>query len=94
MEGKPIGAVLTLHDDTARVHTELALREESQALETLNRVGATVASELELERIVQTVTDAGVALIGAHRHCKITAYGRMARRQAMEGRALAIPRVA
>ncbi|MCX7514311.1 PAS domain S-box protein [Frateuria sp. STR12] len=64
-DGKPLGAVLTMHDDTARVQTELALREESQALETLNRVGATVASELELERIVQTVTDAGVALIGA-----------------------------
>ena len=65
IDGKPLGAVLTMRDDTARVQTELALREESQALDTLNRVGATVASELELERIVQTVTDAGVGLIGA-----------------------------
>jgi PAS domain S-box-containing protein len=64
-DGKPLGAVLTMRDDTVRVQTERALRDESQALETLNRVGATVASELELERIVQTVTDAGVALIGA-----------------------------
>ncbi|SEI41865.1 PAS domain S-box protein [Frateuria terrea] len=64
-DGRPLGAVLTMHDDTARVQAEQALREESQALETLNRVGSTVASELELERIVQTVTDAGVALIGA-----------------------------
>lgn len=64
-DGKPLGAVLTMHDDTDRVQTEQALRDETQALETLNRVGATVASELELERIVQTVTDAGVALIGA-----------------------------
>ncbi|UGB46725.1 PAS domain S-box protein [Frateuria edaphi] len=65
VDGRPLGAVLTMHDDTVRVQTERALRDESQALETLNRVGATVASELELERIVQTVTDAGVALIGA-----------------------------
>ena len=65
VDGKPLGAVLTMHDDTERVQTEQALRDETQALETLNRVGATVASELELERIVQTVTDAGVALIGA-----------------------------
>ncbi|MGN2253673.1 PAS domain S-box protein [Frateuria sp. GZRe12] len=65
VDGKPLGAVLTMHDDTVRVQTERALRDESQALETLNRVGATVASELELERVVQTVTDAGVALIGA-----------------------------
>ncbi|HEV2623341.1 MAG TPA: PAS domain S-box protein [Frateuria sp.] len=63
--GKQLGAVLAMHDETARVQAERALREETQALETLNRVGATVASELELERIVQTVTDAGVALIGA-----------------------------
>ncbi|MBP1475108.1 PAS domain S-box protein [Frateuria sp. MAH-13] len=64
-DGQSLGAVLTMHDDTERVQTERALRDETQALETLNRVGATVASELELERVVQTVTDAGVALIGA-----------------------------
>jgi len=64
-DGQPLGAVLTMHDDTERVQTERALRDETQALETLNRVGATVASELDLERIVQTVTDAGVELIGA-----------------------------
>ncbi len=34
-------------------------------LETLNRTGAAVASELELNRIVQMVTDAGVELTGA-----------------------------
>ena len=64
-DGKRLGAVLTMHDDTARLQAEQALREESQALETLNHVGAAVASELELGRIVQTVTDAGVGLIGA-----------------------------
>ncbi|MEI7038242.1 GAF domain-containing hybrid sensor histidine kinase/response regulator [Fulvimonas yonginensis] len=63
--GERIGAVLTVHDDGARERNEAALREESEALETLNRVGAAVASELDLERVVQTVTDAGVELTGA-----------------------------
>ena len=42
-----------------------ALGEEKRLLETLNRTAALVAAELDLERLVQTVTDAGVALTGA-----------------------------
>jgi PAS domain S-box-containing protein len=42
-----------------------ALAEESRILETLNRVGAAVAAELDQERLVQMVTDAGVELTGA-----------------------------
>ena len=34
-------------------------------LETLNRTGAALAAELDLERLVQTVTDAGVEITGA-----------------------------
>lgn len=49
--------------DAARA--EEALREESLRLETLNRTGVALASELDLERVVQRVTDAGVALVGA-----------------------------
>jgi PAS domain S-box-containing protein len=41
------------------------VREEARTLEVLNRTGASLASELSLERIVQMVTDAGVELIGA-----------------------------
>jgi PAS domain S-box-containing protein len=43
-----------------------ALREESETLETLNRAGSALAAELDLQRIVQSVTDAGVALTGAN----------------------------
>ncbi|MEW5687952.1 MAG: response regulator [Pseudomonadota bacterium] len=39
--------------------------EESRVLETLNRTGAALAAELDLERLVQTVTDAGVEITGA-----------------------------
>ena len=42
-----------------------ALREEAKSLEILNRVGAVVAAELDLDRAVQTVTDAATELTGA-----------------------------
>ena len=41
------------------------LREEANALDILNRTGAAVAAELDSERLVQAVTDAGVELSGA-----------------------------
>src|SRR6202048_714190 len=41
------------------------VREEARTLEVLNRTGVAVAGELELERLVQSVTDAGVELSGA-----------------------------
>jgi PAS domain S-box-containing protein len=60
-----IGAVLTVRDDTDRACAEDALREASHRLEILNRTGAALAAELDLERLVQLVTDAGVELTGA-----------------------------
>ena len=47
-------------DVTDQRASEEALREETRTLETLNRTGAALAGELDLERIVQIVTDAGV----------------------------------
>jgi signal transduction histidine kinase len=48
-----------------RLRIEEVLREESATLEILNRTGETIAAGLDLERVVQTVTDAGVELTGA-----------------------------
>ena len=42
-----------------------ALVEQTRALETLNRLAGTIVVEQDPERIVQVVTDAGVALSGA-----------------------------
>jgi PAS domain S-box-containing protein len=39
--------------------------EKSQQLETLNRVGSALSAELDLETVVQMVTDAGVKITGA-----------------------------
>jgi PAS domain S-box-containing protein len=41
------------------------LRAEARALEVLNRTGTAIAAEFDLERLVQTITDAGVELSGA-----------------------------
>ena len=56
----------TLKIAEVRRAAEAALRDEARTLETLNRTGAALASELDLERLVQMVTDAGVELTGAH----------------------------
>ncbi|HEX4886385.1 MAG TPA: PAS domain-containing protein [Casimicrobiaceae bacterium] len=42
-----------------------ALEEETRTLELLNRTGATLASSLDLESLLQAVTDAGTGLSGA-----------------------------
>ncbi|WP_423605245.1 ATP-binding protein [Sphingomonas sp. MS122] len=42
-----------------------ALAEETRTLGILNELGAALSAELDLERVVQAVTDAGVALTGA-----------------------------
>jgi PAS domain S-box-containing protein len=41
------------------------VREEARTLEILNRTGVALGAELDLERLVQTVTDAGVEIAGA-----------------------------
>ena len=54
-----------LVDITEQKQTEVALREQTAALETLDRTAATTAIDKDLDRVVQAVTDAGVELTGA-----------------------------
>jgi signal transduction histidine kinase/ActR/RegA family two-component response regulator len=54
-----------VQDITERKRIEEALREESHHLEVLNRTGSMLASKLELETLLQTVTDAATELSGA-----------------------------
>jgi signal transduction histidine kinase len=44
---------------------QAALREESRLLEILNQTGQSIASQLDIERLLQTVTDAATSLTGA-----------------------------
>ena len=64
-EGELQGAICTFYDISDRLVAERALTEQARTLEILNRTGAALAGELDLERLVQRVTDAGVELIGA-----------------------------
>jgi PAS domain S-box-containing protein len=52
-------------DITDRKDIEQRLREDGATLETLNRVGTMLAGELDLKRVVQSVTDAATQLSGA-----------------------------
>jgi len=63
--GRAIRLVGTHIDITDRKRIENALREETRALEILNRTGAQIAAEHDLDKVVQAVIDAGVALTGA-----------------------------
>ena len=63
--GHPIRMAGTSFDVTERKNTEDRLREQTHTLEILNSVGATLNRNLDLERIVQAVTDAATQLSGA-----------------------------
>ncbi len=64
-DGSLIGMIGVLQDITERKHEQLALAEEAETLDILNRSGAALASELDIDNVVQTVTDAGVKITGA-----------------------------
>jgi len=72
--------------ELARIRREAAeqLRDEARRLELLNRTGAAIAAELDLERLVQTVTDAAAELTGA----RFAAFFYSARDEAGESHAL------
>jgi PAS domain S-box-containing protein len=63
--GRLIGASKICRDITARKRMEEALREERRIFELLNKTGRMIASQLDLESLVQSVTDAGTELTGA-----------------------------
>ena len=55
----------TLDDIADEKQAEEARREETSLVETLNDISGVLTSELDVERIVQTVTDAATGLTGA-----------------------------
>src|SRR4051812_21154840 len=67
-QGTIVGGIGIIRDRTEALrilHTENQLKEEKALLETLLRTGEIVAAELDLERIVQAVTDAATQATGA-----------------------------
>ncbi|MDT5294046.1 MAG: hypothetical protein QOJ76_926, partial [Acidobacteriota bacterium] len=64
-EGRVREVVLIHEDISERVRAEEALREQTEVVETVNRVGQLLTSELDLQKVVQGVTDAATELTGA-----------------------------
>lgn len=63
--GKLVGVSKISRDITAHKLAQEALTEETRILELLNETGTKIASQLDIESIVQTVTDAATTLTGA-----------------------------
>jgi two-component sensor histidine kinase len=63
--GRPLRMAGTSFNVTQRRQTDESLRDETRTLEILHSVGDTLNRNLDLERIVQTVTDAATQLSGA-----------------------------
>ena len=64
-EGEIIGAVMVFHDVTERRQKEKALQEEYAITERLHEIAASISTELDLGKVVQTITDAGTRVTRA-----------------------------
>src|SRR5829696_3632743 len=64
-DGSIVGASKIVRDITERRQTENQLREQTEVVETINRIGQMLSGELDQQRLVQAVTDAATELTGA-----------------------------
>ncbi len=64
-DGTFLGYIGSVLDIDERKQQEALRQQQNRLLGTLNRTAAALAAELDLERLVQMVTDAGVELTGA-----------------------------
>lgn len=63
--GLIIGAVMVFHDVTERRQKERALQEEYAITERLYEIATSISTELDLDKVVQTITDAGTRVTRA-----------------------------
>lgn len=64
-DGEIIGASKIARDISDRKLAEARLMEQSEIVETINRLGQILSGELDQEKLIQAVTDAATALTGA-----------------------------
>lgn len=64
-DGAVLGMIGVVQDITDRIRTHETLRLQAESLETINRIGQMLAAELNLETLVQSLTDAATELSGA-----------------------------
>ena len=63
--GRVLGMIGFVQDISESKRTEETLREQAEALRTLNEVGQLISAELDLHKTVQAVTDAATEVTGA-----------------------------
>ena len=63
--GATTGIFIQGHDVTEQHETEQAIRAESRKLDVLNRTGAALAGELDVDKVVQIATDACTEIVDA-----------------------------
>lgn len=63
--GEIAGVVVAFSDAIERRRTEARLHDETRIVATLQGIGTTLTAELDLQRLVQAITDAGRELTGA-----------------------------
>ncbi|HWP45734.1 MAG TPA: diguanylate cyclase, partial [Candidatus Limnocylindrales bacterium] len=63
--GELSGLTGSMEDITERKQTEANLREQTEVVETINRIGQILSAELDLQKVVQALTDAATELTGA-----------------------------
>ncbi|WP_418317238.1 PAS domain-containing protein [Piscinibacter sakaiensis] len=64
-EGRVVGLIGSSVDITERKREQERARVEAEMLDLLNRTGARLAAELDLDKLIQSVTDAATQLTGA-----------------------------
>lgn len=62
---RTVGTIIEVRDISVEKEAERELAQQTMHLQVLNETGAAIAADLDLERVVQIVTDAGVRLTGA-----------------------------
>ena len=67
--GKIVAASKIARDITERKQAEEQLREQAEIIETINRIGQVLSAELNLQNVVQAVTEAATELVGASFGC-------------------------
>ena len=65
LDGKIVGRVWSYRDVTARRRIERAALEEAQLMDVLSRTGTAISSTLEIQTLLQVITDAATQLSGA-----------------------------
>jgi len=64
-DGRVLGMIGVVQDISDEVHTRETLKLQADALETINRVGQMLSGELDLQKLVQNLTDAATEVSGA-----------------------------